>query len=103
MSRYAAAHANPQGPGDARPTALQIIKDEDVEGSCMTRSLSSLAPPRNLAKAQEALAGIFDPSRMELVEMDQESLDSVRLAANSILAKTDKINILVNNAGIMAV
>jgi hypothetical protein len=32
MSRYAAAHANPQGPSDARPTALQIIKDEGVEG-----------------------------------------------------------------------
>jgi cysteine synthase len=32
MSRYAEAHANPAGPGDARPTALQIIKDEAVEG-----------------------------------------------------------------------
>ncbi|CAJ0551501.1 Ff.00g114310.m01.CDS01 [Fusarium sp. VM40] len=35
--------------------------------------------------------------------MDQESLESVRLAAKSTLAKTDKINILINNAGIMAV
>ena len=32
MSRYAVAHAKPNGPGDARPTALQIIKDEGVEG-----------------------------------------------------------------------
>ncbi|KAL6229029.1 hypothetical protein BDW75DRAFT_235507 [Aspergillus navahoensis] len=32
MSRYAEAHAKPKGPGDARPTALQIIKDEGVEG-----------------------------------------------------------------------
>jgi NAD(P)-dependent dehydrogenase (short-subunit alcohol dehydrogenase family) len=58
---------------------------------------------RSLDKAKEALAGIFDPSRMELVQMDQESLQSVRLAASTILSKTDKINILVNNAGIMAV
>jgi NADPH:quinone reductase-like Zn-dependent oxidoreductase len=29
-TRYAAVHANPQGPGDARPTALQIIADEDL-------------------------------------------------------------------------
>jgi NAD(P)-dependent dehydrogenase (short-subunit alcohol dehydrogenase family) len=58
---------------------------------------------RNLAKAKEALSGIFDPFRMELVEMNQESLHSVRLAANSILSKTDKIHILVNNAGIMAI
>jgi cysteine synthase len=32
MSRYAEAHVNPAGPSDARPTALQIIKDEGVEG-----------------------------------------------------------------------
>ncbi|KAF5702215.1 alcohol dehydrogenase, partial [Fusarium globosum] len=32
MSRYSAAHEDPQGPGDARPTALQIIEDEGVEG-----------------------------------------------------------------------
>jgi hypothetical protein len=32
MSRYTEAYANPNGPGDARPTALQIIKDEGVKG-----------------------------------------------------------------------
>ncbi|KAF5708963.1 alcohol dehydrogenase, partial [Fusarium mundagurra] len=32
MSRYAAAHVKTEGPGDARPTALQIVKDEGVEG-----------------------------------------------------------------------
>lgn len=125
MSRYAAAHANPQGPGDARPTALQIIEDEGMEGKLRdkvivitgtssgigietVRALSATGAKlfltaRSLDKAKEALAGIFDPSRMELVQMDQESLQSVRLAASTILSKTDKINILVNNAGIMAV
>jgi len=29
-SRYADAHANPEGPGDARPTAMSIVKDEDL-------------------------------------------------------------------------
>ena len=32
MSRYATAHANLQGPGDARPTALDIIRDDKVVG-----------------------------------------------------------------------
>lgn len=32
MSRYADAHKNPKGPGDARPTALQIVQDEDALG-----------------------------------------------------------------------
>ena len=58
---------------------------------------------RNLDKAKTALAGILEPGRVELVEMNQESLDSVHTAAKTILAKTDKVNILVNNAGIMAV
>lgn len=32
MSRYAQAHQNPAGVGDARPTALQIIEDEGLIG-----------------------------------------------------------------------
>ncbi|KMW66769.1 oxidoreductase [Blastomyces dermatitidis ER-3] len=32
MSRYAAVHANPQGVGDSRPTALQIVEDENMAG-----------------------------------------------------------------------
>ena len=30
MSRYTAAHAKPQGPGNVRPTALQIVNDEGL-------------------------------------------------------------------------
>ncbi|KAK7225084.1 hypothetical protein V2G26_013087 [Clonostachys chloroleuca] len=33
MSRYGQAHQNRTGPGDARPTALQIIQDEGREGA----------------------------------------------------------------------
>ncbi|KAM0552398.1 hypothetical protein ACHAPJ_007958 [Fusarium lateritium] len=45
----------------------------------------------------------FDPSRMELFQMDQGSLASVRAAAAAILKKTSKIHCLINNAGIMAI
>lgn len=31
-SRYAAAHENPAGPGDSRPTAYDIIRDEGLDG-----------------------------------------------------------------------
>ncbi|KAJ4074927.1 hypothetical protein BFJ70_g16425 [Fusarium oxysporum] len=125
MSRYASVHENPQGPGDTRPTALQIIKDEGAEGKLKgkvivitgtssgigietVRALSVTGArlfltARGLEKAKKALDGIFVESRMELVQMDQTSLESVRIAAKQILDKTDKINILVENAGIMAV
>jgi NAD(P)-dependent dehydrogenase (short-subunit alcohol dehydrogenase family) len=125
MSRYAEAHSNPAGPGDVRPTALQIIKDEGVEGKLAgkvivitgtssgigietARALSLtgarlLLTARDLRKAESALDGILEPGRVELVEMDNTSLSSVRAAANAILQKSNnQVNILVNNAGIMA-
>jgi NAD(P)-dependent dehydrogenase (short-subunit alcohol dehydrogenase family) len=125
MSSYADAHVKPNGPGDARPTALQIIKDEKAENTLKgevivitgtssgigietVRALAATGATlfltaRNTAKAQSALAGIFEPSRMEIVEMDQEKFSSVRAAASTILSKTSKIHLLVNNAGIMAI
>ena len=30
--RYASLHTDPQGPGDARPTSLQILEDNDAVG-----------------------------------------------------------------------
>ncbi|KAH6690376.1 WW domain-containing oxidoreductase [Plectosphaerella plurivora] len=127
MSRYAEAHASPQGPGDARPTALQIIKDEGAEGTLKgevivitgtssgigietARALAAtgatlFVTARDVAKAQAALVGIVvDPSaKMEIIQMDNASLASVRTAADAILAKTSKIHLLINNAGIMAI
>lgn len=37
MSRYAKAHENPQGPGDARPTALQVVEDEGFTDKLMDK------------------------------------------------------------------
>ncbi|KAI9152233.1 alcohol dehydrogenase [Paramyrothecium foliicola] len=125
MSRYAAAHANPNGPGDARPTALQIVRDEGAEGKLkdkvvvITGTSSGIGietarafsetgarlflTARDLDKAKSALEAVFDPDRMELIQMNQTSLDSVRTAAKQILNKTNKVNILIENAGVMAV
>ncbi|RXG48353.1 hypothetical protein VDGE_30441 [Verticillium dahliae] len=125
MSPYAAAHSNPAGPGDARPTAIQIIKDEAVEGKLAekvivitgtssgigmetSRALSltgarMFLTARDLSKAKAALEGNLEPGRVELIEMDNASLSSVRAAAKSILEKSNnQVNILINNAGIMA-
>ncbi|KAI9146713.1 Oxidoreductase calI [Paramyrothecium foliicola] len=125
MSPYAEVHAKPNGPGDARPTALQIIADEGAEGKLKGKTIvitgtssgigietaralaitgaNLFLTARDVAKAQSALAGIFEPFLMEIVEMDQTSLASVRVAAARILAKTSTIHLLVNNAGIMAI
>lgn len=40
------------------------------------------------------------PDRLTIVEMDVSSTESVNAAARVILSKTDKIDILINNAGV---
>jgi hypothetical protein len=32
FTRYADVHKNLNGPGDARPTALQIVEDDNLQG-----------------------------------------------------------------------
>ncbi|GAB7334406.1 hypothetical protein MBLNU13_g06412t1 [Cladosporium sp. NU13] len=125
MSPYSKVHANPNGPGDARQTAMEIIRDEGMidglKGQAIVitgissgigvetaRALAATGADlfltaRNVGKARSALADFYDPQRMDIVEMDQANFTSVRQAASAILAKTRKVHLLVNNAGIMAI
>ncbi|KAF2812370.1 short-chain dehydrogenase [Mytilinidion resinicola] len=129
MSRYAAAHASPNGAGDARPTAIQILEDENLIGKLpdkvmLVTGISSgigietlrafhatgahvFGTVRNVAKGQAVVDKILAskiPSGgpITLIEMSLDNLESVRKGAKDILSKTDKLNIVVNNAGIMA-
>lgn len=57
---------------------------------------------RDLEKGKEALKEVLEPGRVELLEMDIGSMESVRAAAETLLSKSTQLNVLVNNAGIMA-
>ena len=124
--RYTDTHKpeNLRGPGDARPSALQIIRDEGLEGKLtdkvflVTGCSAGIGPEtgralaatggkvfltvRDLKKGEEACKSFLEAGRVELIEMDNMSLDSVRSAAKSFLSKSTTLNVLVNNAGIMA-
>jgi NAD(P)-dependent dehydrogenase (short-subunit alcohol dehydrogenase family) len=129
MSRYEAAHVKTNGPGDARPTALQIVKDEGLEnklgrkvmlvtgcssgiGIETVRALHAtgatvIGTARNIPKGQKVIDEISKSnasinSKIHLVEMDLESFDSIKAGAKEILKLTDTLNVLVNNAGVMA-
>ncbi|KUJ08130.1 short-chain dehydrogenase/reductase-like protein [Mollisia scopiformis] len=126
MGPYSEAHANPQGAGDARPTALQMIRDESLEGKLVdkvivitgatsgigletARALSvtgatMFLTARDIKMAENSLTGILEPGRVSLVEMDNASFTSVRKAAVTILAESrNRVNILVANAGVMGI
>ncbi|CAM6096865.1 unnamed protein product [Calypogeia fissa] len=127
MSKYAAVHKSPKGPGDARPTAMQIIKDEELEGKMKDKTFlitgcssgigvetaraiaatgaTVYCTARDMEKGKEALADILEPRRVELLYMDLTALDIVREAAEEFIAKTGErpINVLICNAGVMAI
>ncbi|KAI1200644.1 short chain dehydrogenase [Nemania serpens] len=125
MSRYAEAHKNPAGPGDARPTALQIIKDEGLEGNMkdkvflVTGASSGIGietgrafaatgakvflASRSLEKGKAACASFLEPGRVELLELDTSDPSSVRKAAAAFLQKSPTLNVLVCNAGVMMI
>lgn len=116
------------GPGDQRPTALQIVKDEGLEGKwdekavIVTGGSSGIgvetvramqatgarvfAGARNKEKGQKVIDEINASTKggkpVELLLMDNESLDSVRAAAKDFLSRSDRLNVLITNAGIMA-
>lgn len=129
MSRYAASHANPQGAGDSRPTAMQIVQDEDLVGKLADKVMvitggsagmgveiarafhatgaKLFLTVRDVAKGQKVVDSIIadepnNKAEIQLIKMELDSLDSVRAGAKDLLSKTDKINVLVNNAGVMA-
>ncbi|KAH8423649.1 putative short-chain dehydrogenase/reductase [Aspergillus melleus] len=125
-SPYAEAHVDPQGVGDARPTALQIIRDENLEDKLVgkaivvtgatsgigletARALSATGatlflPARDLGKARKTLSTILESGRVSLIEMDINSFASIRMAASEILsASQNQVNILINNAGVMGI
>ncbi|KAH0528986.1 hypothetical protein TsFJ059_003793 [Trichoderma semiorbis] len=121
-SRYAEAHAKQHGPGDERPTALQIVKDEQREGNMtdkvvfITGCSSGLGvetaramkatgatvfvTARNLEKAKEALGDILNGDRIHLLKLDLESFDSVRSCVNEFKSMSSSLNIIIENAGI---
>jgi NAD(P)-dependent dehydrogenase (short-subunit alcohol dehydrogenase family) len=128
MAPYEVAHKSPQGPGDARPTALQIIADEKLTGKWTNKSIlitggSSgigvetaralhttgariFITTRDMAKAEKVREDILStsPSKIpiEIIHMQLDSLASVRAGAADFLSKSSRLNILINNAGVMA-
>jgi NAD(P)-dependent dehydrogenase (short-subunit alcohol dehydrogenase family) len=58
---------------------------------------------RDLTKGRKALGDILQPGQVDLLLLDLNSLASVRaFAAEFLQASGNKLNILINNAGIMA-
>jgi NAD(P)-dependent dehydrogenase (short-subunit alcohol dehydrogenase family) len=102
---------------DASSTAVEVLAGIDLTGKLAivtggysgigletTRVLSGagahvIVPARRVPSATEALAGI---DRVEVDELDLAELDSVRAFADRFLATGRRLDLIINNAGIMA-
>lgn len=59
---YAEVHKNTSGPGDARPTAMQIIKDTDAAGTLKGRTI--LITGCSSGIGVETARALYDPQYM---------------------------------------
>ncbi|KAI1389816.1 short-chain dehydrogenase [Hypoxylon trugodes] len=113
------------GPGDSRPTALEVIEDEGLVrtmsdkvvlitgvssgiGPETVRAMVStgatiFATARKLDQAREVLgSSLLENGAVNLLFMDQTDLSSVQACAAEFRQRSDgKLNVLINNASVM--
>ena len=107
LTRYAETYVNPQGPGDSRPTALQIVQDNNCAGKwvgkvvLITGATSGIGvetaraihetgadvyiTARDETRAKLVVNDILGKSngkgKLEIIKLDLESLSSAKAAA----------------------
>ncbi|THW72770.1 putative short-chain dehydrogenase/reductase [Aureobasidium pullulans] len=122
---YLDRHQNLAGPGDERPTAIEVVKDLGLVGKLSDKTIlitgcsaglgvqaaralylsgaKLYITVRNEQKGQKAIEAIMKDApqgqTVEMVHMDLGDFDSVRAAAKDFLSRSDRLNILINNAG----
>lgn len=128
LSPYFQQHRNPSGPGDSRPTAIQVVEDQGLVGKWADKvvlvtgcSPGGIGPEtaralhvagadvyitvRDIPKGEEVAKDILSdgkPGKVEVIKLDLGSLDSVRQGAKEFLSKSEKLNVLINNAGLFS-
>ena len=125
-AKYETAHDSTDGPGDARPTAMQIIKDEGLSGKLegkvflITGANSGIGvetaraihatgadvymTSRNRENGHKVASEIMasnsgSKGKIDVLQLQLDSLQSVRECAADFLSRSKRLNVLINNAG----
>ncbi len=81
--------------GCASGVGIETVRAQSAAGATL------FLTARNMEKGRSASRIFFELGRVELLEMDQNSLDGVRSGVKKFLQKSQTLNALINNAGIM--
>ena len=127
-NRYASVHERPNGPCDGRPTAEQIIKDNDLFGKLSDKTMlvtggsgglgvdivrqlartgaTVFFTSRDLERGEKVRQSLLseaegrgEKAKIEMLHLDLVSLESVRNAAEEFRKRSKQLHVLVNNAG----
>ncbi|KAF5858337.1 hypothetical protein ETB97_004573 [Aspergillus alliaceus] len=115
--------ATTNGP-NCHPTALEIVQNNGLEGKLKNKVIlitgcssglgiytaqalsvtgaSLYLTARDLKKAEAALGDLLKQPNVHLLTLNLDSLASVRACAEEFLSKSTQLNILINNAAVMA-
>lgn len=84
--------------GSSAGIGLETAKALAVRGATVVLAVRN---PEKGAAARDAITKAHPAARLELQRLDLSSLTSVRAAAEELRLKHDKIDLLINNAGVM--
>lgn len=124
IAPYDKDHEDPNGPGDARPTALKVIRDQELDGKLegqvflVTGCTSGIGfetaralhitgadvfiTGRDTEKGHQVVERITHdgkPGKVIFIEMHLDSLSSVQAAASKFLQMSNRLDCLICNAG----
>lgn len=124
IAPYDKDHEDQNGPGDARPTALKVIRDQELDGKLQgqvflvtgctsgigfetARALHKTGADvfitgRDTEKGHQVVERIMHdgkPGKVIFIEMHLDSLSSVQAAASKFLEMSNRLDCLICNAG----
>lgn len=124
IAPYDKDHEDPNGPGDARPSALKVIRDQELDGKLQgkvflvtgctsgigfetARALHATGADvfitgRDMEKGHQVVERITHdgkPGNVIFIEMHLDSLFSVQAAASEFLKMSNRLDCLICNAG----